>query len=402
MRICLVSQEYPPETASGGLGSQTYLKAHGLAELGHQVHVIARSPDADRHERKDGLVHILRIPGFYGRLPMYTPAVQWLTYSAEIAAALWELHARAPLDLIDFPEWGAEGYVHLLNRTEWNRVPVVVQLHGPLVMFAHMMNWPEVDSEFYRVGTAMEATCLRMADAVFSSGSTSIEWCERHYGLAPGSVPILHTGVDTRLFHPGAAPAKAAKRTIVLVGKITVNKGIAVLIDAACQLAAEVPGVRLRLIGAGDPRLVEQLRDRAAGPGCPELLELPGYVAREDLPEQLAQSHLFAMPSFFEGGPGLAYLEAMACGLPVVACNGTGAVDVVRDGMNGLLVPPGDVPALVVALRRLLTDEALRERMGRDAREFAVREMDSGACLRRLESFYWTVARRSVVEEAVT
>src|SRR5207249_1671321 len=111
----------------------------------------------------------------------------------------------------------------------------------------------------------------------------------------------------------------------------------------------------------------------------------------EELPDHLSRAHVFAAPSLYEGGPGFVYLEAMACGVPVIACAGSGAGEVVIPENNGLLVPPGDVGSLVSALRRLLTDAALRETMGARARKFAVEHADSKQCLRRIEAFYRSV-----------
>lgn len=386
-----MSQEYPPETAHGGIGTQTYLKAHGLAARGHELHVVSHSTDGRRHESRDGPVHVTRIPGPDARLPVHTEPVRWLGYSVEAAAAVADLHARAPLDVVDFPEWAGEGYVHLLNRTEWDRVPTVVHLHGPLVMFAHTMGWPATDSEFYRVGTAMEGACLRLADAVFSSSRCSADWCARHYGLDRERTPVLHTGVDTKLFRPAAGP-RADRPTVVFVGKLARTKGVDVLVEAACQVARDHPGLRLKLLGRGEAALVRELRERAESGGCPDLLELPGFVHRQDLPKSLARAHVFAAPSVYEGGPGFVYLEAMACGLPVIACSGSGAAEVVRPGENGLLVPPGDVAALAAALDGLLADPAGREAMGRRARRYVEAEADSEVCTRPLEQFYAAVA----------
>lgn len=391
MRIGLVSQEYPPETAHGGIGSQTYLKAHGLASRGHEVHVISHSPDHDRHDYQDGMVHIIRIPGFDERLPLYTEPARWLTYSAEVAAAVAALHERAPLDLVDFPEWGGEGYVHLLNRTEWNHIPTVIHLHGPLIMFAHTMGWPELDSEFYCVGTMMEATCLRLADAVFASGGPSANWCAEHYNLRREHIPILHLGVDTDLFRPHEVP-KASRPTIVFVGKIARNKGVELLLEASSRLAGEYPDLQLRLIGRGDTDLAEELQARARADGLPDLLDLLGFVDRQALPKYLSRAHIFAAPSIYEGGPGLVYLEAMACGLPVIACAGSGAAEVVIPEENGLLVPANDSDALMQALRRLLADVKVREEIGKRARDYVLREANSKSCVARLEAFYKTVA----------
>lgn len=393
MRIALVSQEYPPETAKGGIGSQTYAKAHGLCALGHEVHVISRAIVAELTERWDGRVRVTRVPGFETRLALHTPAADWVTYSAEVAARLAALHSETPFDLVDFPEWGAEGYVHLLNQSEWNRVPTVIHLHGPLVMLAHTLGWPELDSEFYRTGTNLEGTCLRLADAVFSSSRCSAEWCARHYGLSAEAIPVLHTGVDAELFRPSEA-APAARPTIVFVGKIELNKGVRQLVEAACELVTEFPGLQLRLLGRGNDRMNQELQALAQARGGPGLLELAGFVPREALPGQLGRAHVFAAPSVYEGGPGFVYLEAMACGLPVIACAGSGAAEVIRQGETGLLVPPRDREALVRALRTLLSDGKRRELMGGAARSYVLAEADSTVCLKKLEAFYLAVIAR--------
>lgn len=387
MRICLVSQEYPPETAKGGIGTQTYLKAHGLAALGHEVHVISRSPSGDRSETQTGPVHVLRIPASSVRFPIHTEIADWISYSTEVAVAVSELQARVKLDLVEFPEWACEGYLFLLNRTPWNQLPVVIQLHGPLVMFAHTMNWPATDSEFYRTGTLMEATCLRLADAVYSSSRCSAEWCARHYGLDPNRTPVIHSGVDTEHFRPGDG-GKECRPTVVFTGRVARNKGVFELLEASAVLVSEFPDLQLRFLGRGEPKVVEELQAQAASLGCVGLLDLAGFVPRERLPEQLSRAHVFAAPSVYEGGPGFVYLEAMACGLPVIACAGSGAAEVVREGETGFLVPPDDVGALVAKLRLLLGDLQQRERLGTQARKSVLAEADSRSCLRKLEAFY--------------
>lgn len=389
MRICLVSQEYPPETAHGGIASQTYLKARGLAERGHEVTVLSHSLDAREHERKDGTIRVLRIPAD-GRLGLDTEPARWLGYSLEVARALSRIHKETPLDLIDFPEWGCEGYAFFLNRTEWNTIPAVVHLQGPLAMFAHHLGWPELDSEFYRTGTAMEAACLRLADAVFSSSACSADLVSKHYGLDRKRIPVLHMGVDTELFQPCSVP-KEERPTILFAGKIARNKGVEVLVKAACGLAREVPGLRLRLLGRGPAELVRELEGLARSAGRPDLLDFPGFVEREKLPEHLSRAHVFAAPSVFEGGPGFVYLEAMACGIPAIACGGSGAAEVVRDGVSGFLVPPENEAALSAALRKLLTDEAARKTLGRNARDYALEHADFRKQAGALEAFYTSV-----------
>lgn len=387
MKICLVSQEYPPETAKGGIGTQAFLKAHGLAQMGHEVYVVSRSVSGLRSEGKAGGVLVIRIAAPAERARMHTEIADWISYSSEVAAAVQALHGEVGLDLVEFPEWGCEGYVHLLNRTEWNRVPTVLQLHGPLVMFANTMGWPEKSSEFFRTGTMMEETCLRLADAVYSSSQCSVEWCARHYGSEATAIPIIHSGVDTAHFSP-CDGARDDRPTVIFVGRIARNKGVFELLEASIALSREVPGLQLRVVGSGERKVVEELKAQAVAQGGEGLLDLAGFVSRENLPGQLCRAHVFAAPSIYEGGPGFVYLEAMSCGLPVIACTGSGAAEVVTPGQTGLLVPPNNPVALVAALRRLLADPREREAMGQRARQYVVQQADSEFCLKRLEAFY--------------
>ena len=221
------------------------------------------------------------------------------------------------------------------------------------------------------------------------------------YGLAREHIPVLHTGVDSLVFYPRAT-AKEGRPTIIFVGRIHPDKGVDLLLEAACILGEEYPDLRLRMLGRGDDELVDELRTRAIALGFPDLLDLAGFVDRCELPEYLSRSHVFAAPSLYEGGPGFVYLEAMACGLPVIACAGSGAAEIVEHGERGLLVSPGDMESLVQALRRLLSDAAAREAMGARARDYVLAEADSEVCLGRIEAFYRAVtAGRTEAAEVI-
>jgi glycosyltransferase involved in cell wall biosynthesis len=185
---------------------------------------------------------------------------------------------------------------------------------------------------------------------------------------------------------------------VVFAGRIDTNKGVDTLVDAACILAEDFGDLRLRVIGAGDPNFIELLRTKSRDAGYPNLIEFVGYVQRPDLPAHLKEADVFAAPSVYEGGPGFVYLEAMACGLPVIACKGNGASECVRHDETGFLIEPRDVRALVHTLRLLLSKTDLRRSMGLRARRFVEAEADSRDCLTRLESFYTAVARPGASE----
>jgi len=189
LRICLISQEYPPETARGGIGTQTWNKARALAALGHRVRVLscAAGPGPDpRVGEHDGVtVYRLRPPG--DAFPVYGQAAYWLGYSWAVLAHLSRLMKDEPIDVIDVAEYGAEGFAYLLDRTPWNWVPVVVQLHGPLSLFAERIGWPEKGGDFYRIGTMMEDLCIRRADGLMACSANIADFTAASRGPSPDS-----------------------------------------------------------------------------------------------------------------------------------------------------------------------------------------------------------------------
>jgi phosphatidyl-myo-inositol dimannoside synthase len=159
-------------------------------------------------------------------------------------------------------------------------------------------------------------------------------------------------------------------RTILTVGRWASAeryKGADALIGAIPAIRAFVPDLHLVAVGGGDD--LPRLRQIAADLGVADCVHFLENLSREQIAACYARSDLFALPSTGEGF-GLVFLEAMAFAKPVVgaACGGT--LDVVEDGVNGLLIPPGDAGALARALGQLLRDDQLRSKLGRGGSEF--------------------------------
>ncbi len=167
MRIALVSKDYPPTKHLGGIGTQTYHLAHGLAGLGHEIHVITISPDMDcRHEERSQGVSIIRTTEYPGP-KNDMPLSEWITHSARIASEVWTLHSKNPVDLVKFADYQGEGFVHLMNREYSNLIPTVIQLHAPIIDTPE--HWPETYQEVIRLAIAQEGVSLRLADAICSN-----------------------------------------------------------------------------------------------------------------------------------------------------------------------------------------------------------------------------------------
>jgi glycosyltransferase involved in cell wall biosynthesis len=150
------------------------------------------------------------------------------------------------------------------------------------------------------------------------------------------------------------------------VGRLIFNKGPQYLVEAAPQVLRARPEAEFVFVGDGPLR--PQLEKRARQLGVSHRTTFLG--TRPDVASILQTCHVLARPSLLEGMP-LTVLEAMACGLPVVATPISGTAELVRDGENGLLVPPADPASLARAILRLMADESMREDQGKEGRRLA-------------------------------
>jgi glycosyltransferase involved in cell wall biosynthesis len=192
----------------------------------------------------------------------------------------------------------------------------------------------------------------------------------------------------TTIANPVAVPQQAAAERggalVTFVGRIRQDKGVFDLIEAVNEVRDTIPTVRLECAGDGD---IEGALRHVAVRGIRANVHFPGWLAPRRREELLARTTVFVLPSHAEGLP-MSLLEAMAAGCPVIATAVGGIPDVVTDGVNGLLVPPGDRDALALALHRLLVDRSLAARLGREARETVRRRFTPEHAMERLDQVY--------------
>jgi glycosyltransferase involved in cell wall biosynthesis len=400
MNICLVSQNYPPD-AAGGISTQTHNKARGLARQGHNVHVLTRGRgDLDEPGHAEG-VTIHRVPPIDVASPIYQPETFWLAYSCAVRTELSRLIETTPFDVIDFPDYGGEGFLFQLDRCRWNFVPVAVQLHAPLALLAARIGWPEPGSELLRVGDWMEGFSITHADAVMACSRNIADFVAGHYHVSRGDIDVVHCGVDAEQFRP-ATHKNGDSPTVLFVGNLAENKGILTLVDAVIVLRARYPSLILRIAARPQPELIRRLEARVAEAGAAGCLEFLGFVGHQDLPAHYQRADLFCSPATYEGGAANVYLEAMACACPVVASVSGGAPEVVTEGEEGFLVPPNDIAAVVGALDRVLTDPALRRRLGENGRRRVEREFAMEPYLHRvLQTYHRAIARSKETFESM-
>lgn len=203
---------------------------------------------------------------------------------------------------------------------------------------------------------------------------------------AEGRVQVIHCGVDTSVFQPvddrgpdSAATPEARPLDILSIGTLHEVKGQSVLVEACRILASRGIAIRVRFVGDGPDR--SMLVERVAAAGLDGQVQLLGIRTRAEVAALLASTDVLVAPSVptragkREGIP-VVLMEAMASGVPVVASRLSGIPELVTDGHDGRLVPPGDASALADALGELAADPALRDRLGKAGRATVLREFD--------------------------
>lgn len=236
-------------------------------------------------------------------------------------------------------------------------VPVVHHLHSPTACDTthRVRNW---------FNATTERTCLSGVDAVIAV-SESIGRYARRIGVPPTKLCVVPNGVPAQeALRPRSPPRDSW--TLGTVALFRPRKGLEILLRALASLRGARLPVRLRAVGAFEsPRYEDQIKSLTASLGVSDMVEWRGFSSNVN--EELEQLDLFVLPSLFGEGMPMVVLEAMAAGLPVIGTNVEGVPEVVRDGLEGLIVPPGDVASLAHAIERFTTGQVNWTQLRRNA-----------------------------------
>ena len=200
---------------------------------------------------------------------------------------------------------------------------------------------------------------------------------------------VVRLGVDVEEFKP-ASHEPAQPTQIVCVGRLVPAKGQHILLRAFSLLHAKGHGGRLIFVGSGPD--MDSLKREAAGNGMGEHVIFRGALNHEQTRQQLREADIFALASFAEGIP-VALMEAMAMAIPCVSTNVAGIPELIRDDVDGFLVPASSVESMASAIESLLVDRDLRARLGASARARVMARYNLADNLKVLASTFETCFR---------
>lgn len=306
----------------------------------------------------DGLARALRARGH----PVRVRPLRWRTRFHTFDRWLYNaLAALTPPDADVVVGVDLDGFLWARRRP---RPPFVVMLKG--VIADELRNERGWVRALLRVQARWErANCAR-ADRVIVPSRYSAGIAAEVYALPSDKLVVVPEPIDLaawRSLFAGAGARSAARPTVLSVARLYPRKRLGDLLEAAAALRSRIAGLQVRIVGEGPESA--RLRARHAGLGLGDTVVFLGAIPRAALAVEYKHAHCFCLPSVQEGF-GLVLAEAMAAGLPVVACRAGAVPEVVADRESGLLVGPGRPGELAAAVEMLLLDAGLREKLGRE------------------------------------
>jgi glycosyltransferase involved in cell wall biosynthesis len=356
-KVLLVAPYFPPH--KGGMELYAANIVQQLSgQQGWDVVVLTTTDAGQLETTHQGLrLKIIRLP--YGRKISNSPvSLSWFWRVRQVIRAeqpdLINIHAPVP---------GLGDIASLMA----GRCPVVVNYH----MGTMRKEGSRLNSIIWVYEHVLLKPMLRKARVIVGSSEYVKDVFLVRY---TDKVRVITPAVDSQLFRPAAVPVTDPK--VIFVGSLNKSDGHKNLrsLLAACQelRAAALPSLQLTVVGDGDGR--DMYENLAAAMNLADATTFTGWLERAELAEAYRSAAVFVLPSTNDSFP-LVITEAMASGLPVVSTLVGGIPTLVDNEADGLLVDPTDVMALVKALERILTDNALARRMGNAGRDKAVNSL---------------------------
>ncbi len=365
MKIVIATGIHPPDI--GGPATFVPMAARTWFDAGNEIEIVTYSDVPERPSAPFDVRRVMRT------LPLPLRYVQffWKVWRASKGART--VFAQDGV-ASGFPAWmaarlrGARFVVKVVGDFAWEHARVQDGYAGTLEGFQndHSLS-PRIETM-----RKMQKSTVRRADQVIVP-SRFLADLVKSWGVDEKKIKVIYNGVDVPASHPreSGGPGMDSRfrgngKRILSAGRLVSWKGFETLIKALAEVRKSIPNADLVIVGDGPDE--QKLRDLAKSLGVADVVRFTGRLSREELWKELRQAGIFALVSSYEGFSHQ-LVEAAKAGAAIVASNAGGNPELVKDDQNGLLVPYGDVAATAQALKRMMNESGLAERLGTKALE---------------------------------
>jgi glycosyltransferase involved in cell wall biosynthesis len=349
----MIAREFPPQ--SGGIGYYVYYLSKKLRERGAEITVITRGSAGKTVKKVVNGVNVFYVSFF----PLY-PFHVWI-HGAFVNRLLKSLEPKLTLVNLHSP----------LPPPIKTSLPIITTVHSPSKRLRNvrpreiydfksladqmqsMFVYPPIESKVFNLSTKITTVSLSVAMEL------------KNYGLDPDKITVVGNGVDEKAFAP-IQNKRCTEEYVLFTGVLRAGKGLFDFVECGRQVCKVRPDVKFVICGSGP--FLGKLKEKVRILGLQRQIVFTGFADRNRLRKIYQNATVHVIPSYHEGLPSV-LLEAMSCGLPVVATNVGGINEVISSGTNGFLVPPKSPKLMAEIILKLLDDCMLRKKIGEAARK---------------------------------
>ncbi len=350
MNICFLSQEYPPETQGGGIGTYTHNMAAALVDLGHTVHVITSTRNKGGTSQDDG-VWIHRVK----RRDLKPKELDLFQYSRSVASKLSLIDC--PFDIVQASEFEGEAFWYSSRRS----FPLLTRLATPFFLI-EKLNGKVFKGPRPLLDWIEKKQTLR-SDGVIAPSASLASVVSEKWNIEPSEIEIIPNGVDIsrviQLGNRGSVPEVLKDQEFLLYfGRLEERKGVRILADALPVVFDRFPDLKMVFIGHDQNYRGSMMKEHVSqrvGQYEKQLI-FYDYMPQESLFPIANLAKLVVFPSLWEAF-GFVCVEALALGRPVIATSGSGFEEIVENGVSGFLVEPGNSGNLTRRILACLNDK---------------------------------------------
>jgi glycosyltransferase involved in cell wall biosynthesis len=337
----------------------------GLAESGHKIIVIStRHPSGKEYEEVNG-IRIFYLP----HTTFGSPRKGWKRESINKFTAIVE---EEEIHAVLSQSRAAYGIAKTARKL---RIPVIAIMHGYETMILRSV-WNEVRNskkgclQLVKVSLAtlyysifQEYPVLLNSSAIIAVSDNLAKVLEKKPFVDKNKITVIHCGIDLTVFNPSDEKRRKIReylnisnqhQVILFLSLLSKQKGADVVLRAVKELSTERKDIKLVI--AGDGEYLTEARRLAKELHIEQSVSFPGFIPNEETSGYYNAADVFVFPTLRLESFGIVIAEAMACGKPVIASNIGSIPDVIDDGLNGILIPPGDYQELAKQINRLLKE----------------------------------------------
>ena len=383
LNICIFTRITNAHGICGGMERHTDILCEGFVSLGHKVTVITtRHPSNIQYEEIKGVR--------YYYLEKTRPGLYRNGWGKESIKKFEELNEYNPFDIVLSESTGATSYV--LNKNKF-KLPVVTILQG--TGFTELQStFKEISSitSFYRFLKRFVSITfdyfydfihLYRTDAIIVVSNELNNQVMKEYFINPNKVYTIYNGIDTGYFQPNRTKGyiirqkygiKKDEKLIIVSGNLEYQKGIHTAIKAFNSVLNKFNKMKLMVIGKG--AYEKKLREMADKLNLANKVIFTGYISYNSIADYYNACDLFLMPTLRVEGFPMVLAEVMACEKTIIASKIGGIPSSIDDGINGILLPPGDINLLSQNIIKVLNDKNFADRLAKNGRQRAVNEFN--------------------------